>query len=543
MLIINYILLRILPPSTYNQFHMKIISILIILFTIQNSAFSQRLGILSVSSVGGTGDEYNTLPYTIPTNDGGFIIPLWSSSMSGPINYSCVADTFYGESLFEKYDATGTVIQWQKCYQRSLNQRIDYLFPIKNGWVLAGYSAATLYPNFITKHSVNDAVIWQKSYGQQAEILRDMKRTADSGFVMVMEVFGKKGDVDTAYGGGDIFVIKLDSNGNKQWTKVIGGTQEDDPTLIIPTPDGGMFITAMTMSNDIDCTSTDNAWKGGGYVVRLDKNGNIKWHLNMGATDGVVPFVYGCNNGKGGVVIAAGVDTGGGQVHHPIITTNYQGNMWVLNIDSTGHILWENCFGSRYGTYTNSVCLGKDGNVYVAGIADGRADGDVDISYGGNEAGWVIKVAINAGMLLGERVLGASNNAYCYTITPLLNGNIVATGTYGGGKGDLPNSLSGRSDVFVAILSPWTETVPSTSSKQSNMVVYPNPATNKFIVKISGQVSGKIFVTDLLGRLVLEMDVTQNETEMDARHLPQGTYFIAYKGKTGDLFINKIILQ
>jgi hypothetical protein len=65
----------------------------------------------------------------------------------------------------------------------------------------------------------------------------------------------------------DVYVVKLDANGNLQWTKTIGGEYFDwgGPSLI-QTSDGGYAIAGATGS-----------FGAGGldvYVVKLDKNGN-----------------------------------------------------------------------------------------------------------------------------------------------------------------------------------------------------------------------------------------------------------------------------
>jgi len=67
-------------------------------------------------------------------------------------------------------------------------------------------------------------------------------------------------------GGRDVYVIKLDANGNLQWTKTIGGTDWDVGHSLIQTSDGGYAIAGETYS-----------FGAGGkdvYVVKLDRNGD-----------------------------------------------------------------------------------------------------------------------------------------------------------------------------------------------------------------------------------------------------------------------------
>jgi hypothetical protein len=63
----------------------------------------------------------------------------------------------------------------------------------------------------------------------------------------------------------DVYVVKLDANGNLQWTKTIGGKDFDEGHSLIQTSDGGYAIAGSTKS-----------FGAGGYdvyVVKLDANG------------------------------------------------------------------------------------------------------------------------------------------------------------------------------------------------------------------------------------------------------------------------------
>jgi hypothetical protein len=74
-------------------------------------------------------------------------------------------------------------------------------------------------------------------------------------------------------GGADVYVVKLDANGNLQWTKTIGGKQMTGHSLI-QTSDGGYAIAGYHLllrrrRNDV-------------YVVKLDANGNLQWTKTIG---------------------------------------------------------------------------------------------------------------------------------------------------------------------------------------------------------------------------------------------------------------------
>ena len=91
-----------------------------------------------------------------------------------------------------------------------------------------------------------------------------------------------------AWGGAtfDFWIVKIDNNGNIQWQKCLGGSNHDQAYSIVQTNDGGYIVTGMTESNDGDVSKnhdntgiTSDIW-----VVKLDSNGNISWEKCLGGT-------------------------------------------------------------------------------------------------------------------------------------------------------------------------------------------------------------------------------------------------------------------
>jgi hypothetical protein len=92
-------------------------------------------------------------------------------------------------------------------------------------------------------------------------------QSSDGGYVVAgyTESFGA--------GGGDIYLVKLDSSGNVQWTKTIGGSDLDEAYSIIQSSDGGYVVAGGTKSF--------GAGKDDIYVVKIDANGNVCFSQNI----------------------------------------------------------------------------------------------------------------------------------------------------------------------------------------------------------------------------------------------------------------------
>jgi hypothetical protein len=71
-------------------------------------------------------------------------------------------------------------------------------------------------------------------------------------------------------GGDDMYVVKLDSSGNVQWTKTIGGSNWDEAYSIIQSSDGGYVVAGYT--------SSFGAGGSDFYVVKLAPDGTLGCH-------------------------------------------------------------------------------------------------------------------------------------------------------------------------------------------------------------------------------------------------------------------------
>jgi hypothetical protein len=121
-------------------------------------------------------------------------------------------------------------------------------------------------------------------------------------------------------GRNDIFVLKIDSAGNIQWARTIGGSDDDFGFGIIQTRDNGYAIIG----------STKSFGQGGYdiYFVKLDANGYLQWTRTIGADkDDGGYYIY--QDKDGSYLISALTYSFGG---------SYPGDILVAKLDSTGYV-------------------------------------------------------------------------------------------------------------------------------------------------------------------------------------------------------------
>ncbi len=129
-------------------------------------------------------------------------------------------------------------------------------------------------------------LVWQKNYGGSSfDRGKSVVQTQDGGYVIAGRSGSNDGDVTGHYGGiavPDYWVIKIDSIGNLIWEKNLGGTFSDIPEEMVATTDGGFVLIGSSGSFDTDVSANYGNWDY--WAVKIDSLGNIEWEKNLGGS-------------------------------------------------------------------------------------------------------------------------------------------------------------------------------------------------------------------------------------------------------------------
>lgn len=200
------------------------------------------------------------------TNDGGYV---FSGFMTGV--------GLGGEDIAViKTDANGNT-QWMKVYGGAGSEWGDYVEQTADGgYKVVGYTTsfgAGGYDIYVLKLDSSGNLQWSKTYGGAAGEGSSVwgisgKVTADGGFMICANT--------ASYGAGsnDYMLIKTDNNGALLWAKTYGGAGDDQPRFAIETKDHGFAVFGFTGSfgaGDIDA-----------YLVKTDSTGNMQWSKAYG---------------------------------------------------------------------------------------------------------------------------------------------------------------------------------------------------------------------------------------------------------------------
>jgi hypothetical protein len=393
-------------------------------------------------------------------------------------------------------------LQWQHCYGGSdAEQVLQYGFLTKtsDGGYCFVFGAMSQDSDVACNHRKFDLDIWvgklSPSFGLEwhrciggtsSDQPDCVKQTSDGGYIIAGYTSSNDGDISDTTDFNtwrkskiDAWAVKLDSLGNVEWDRRMGGSNDDELTSIVQTKDGGYIGAGYTWSND-------EIWRGqswvshgwaDAFVVKLDAKGNIQWRKLYGGVDdeGATSILQ---TSDGGYIFAGGANSrnGTGDVYgvHGDSTLDpiyhYNDDVWVVRLDTIGNMLWQKCYGGMGGETAFAMVAANDGG-YVLGAITDSADGDVSKHYWNPDDTkevdiWILMVD-SVGNLIWERTFGGTNNDRIASIVQTSDGGYAFCGTTTSSDGDVKSVYLSGPDIWIGGLSPqgdllWQETLGGT---------------------------------------------------------------------------------
>jgi hypothetical protein len=189
--------------------------------------------------------------------------------------------------------------------------------------------------------------------GYSNEIGKSIVQLTDSSYVMVGYTSS------TGVGGYDVFLVKADKNGALLWQKTIGGNDWDFAYSLQATTDGGFIIAGTTYS-----FGHGNA---DGYIIKTDANGNTTWTKTYGGLkDDEFKSVIQTADGNYAL-------TGYSKSYNDSL-----GDVWVFKIDLNGDSLLRKFYGGNKEDFGNEIIEHPNGNFYIAGATESFGLGMLD---------------------------------------------------------------------------------------------------------------------------------------------------------------------
>ena len=198
--------------------------------------------------------------------DGGFALAGYTTSFGdGSADIWLVRTDDEGEVIWSQtYGGDG----WDDCYSAIRTS--------EGGFALAGATNTGLDSGFnmyfVVTNEDGDVIISESYSELEWNGCYSVFQTADSGFILAGSTR------ESVLGPTDILLIKVNENGEEQWTQTFGGDGLDRCDTVIQTDDGGFLLGGYSESPDGD--------RGQGWVSKTDENGEEVWDNTVGGSSG-----------------------------------------------------------------------------------------------------------------------------------------------------------------------------------------------------------------------------------------------------------------
>ena len=498
------------------------------------------------------GTKRDELTAISQTTDGGYIIGGYSESNDGDVT-GHHGSTNGSDYWIVKLDGSGN-LQWQKSLGGTASDILITISQTSDGGYIAGghsnstdgdvtghHGLANTEDYWIVKLDSSGNLQWQKSLGgTQSEYLSTLSQTTD-GYILGGTSLSLDGNVTGHHGSQsfiDYWIVKLDASGNLQWQKSLGGTNDDILVTLSQTTDGGCIAGGYSLSNDGDVTGHHGTTSFRDYwIIKLNANGNQQWQKSLGGTNLDELATLSQTTDGGYIVGGSSVSTDGD------VTGNHGNSQdyWIVKLDGSGNLQWQKSLGGTAGDYLRTLNQTTDGNYIAAGNSYSN-DGDVTGHNGGalnKQDYWIVKLDAN-GNLQWQKSLGGTAGDYLETLNQTTDGNYIVAGNSDSNDGDVTghHGALNRQDYWIVKLG--TSTSVENIFNTNFLKIYPNPTTGIFTIKTTNE--GLLEILTLHGELIKREVITKNEIVINLPDLSKGIYLLRYISKS-EIQTNKIIIQ
>ncbi|UCG30040.1 MAG: hypothetical protein JSV53_11170 [candidate division WOR-3 bacterium] len=275
---------------------------------------------------------------------------------------------------------------------------------------------------WLLKLNAQGDTLWTRTYGgSQNDVGNKIIETSDHGYAILGETesFGT--------GNVDIWLLKTNGTGDTTWTRTYGGVGWEGASSVQQTPDGGYII--------VGSTASFGAGYADVYIIKTDADGITEWTRTYGGANWDGAFSVEVAAVGGYIVAGQTASSGAGNT-----------DAWLLRTDTTGDTLWTRTYGGSDADEFRSIAETSSDRIVLAGQTKSSGSGDFDV--------WLTEVDLG-GNVLWTRTYGGPLTEIGACIIELTNGYLVAGHTQSFGNGDYDIWLLRTNTIGDTI---WTQT-------------------------------------------------------------------------------------
>ena len=254
---------------------------------------------------------------------------------------------------------------------------------------------------WLAKADTNFNIIWQDVYGGSGqEMIRGGCLSHNGGIIEVGISASTDGDKEVSYGFHDDWAVNLNSDGSKNWIKTYGNAGVNEGGNIIQTSDGGYMLTASgqnRLPGNIYCEGHDETFFEA-WAIKLNIDGEIEWSKCFGGSYGdSFNHVVEIEDGYifTGVSMSYDGDLPG---HYGEVDDAY--DLWLVKTNKHGDIIWSKNYGGTDWDVPYKIFENTDNTNTILGITTSH-NYDVQGNNAPNNyyAVWMLKIDENGDMI------------------------------------------------------------------------------------------------------------------------------------------------
>lgn len=455
-----------------------------------NAANAQSATFNWAKGMGGTNDESGNAIAVDKTGNA-----YTAGNFSGTTTFDAsvpivIASKGANDVFITKHDASGSLV-WAKQIGGTSDDLVrgiaaddDYVYITGNynftcdfdpaGSTTLNLTSAGIGDIFVAKYEASSGnLVWAKSMGGASQDLGFAIAVDKDGYVFTTGNFAGSCDFDpgagttslSSKGSSDIFISKLDNNGNFDWAKSVGSTGADggvgiaidhmgDPII------GGSFVGTVDFDPAAAVNNFISFGSGDIFLSKYNSMGLMQWTKQIGGT-GSEYLEFLTSDKWGNVIYTARYQSGADfDPGSAIFNLTGSANVVVSKLNNNGDFVWAKKLGSL-GTSERSKSVAVDtfGSVYTIGEFDNTNDfdpssgtanltsaGGTDIFVSKLDSSGNYKWAVSFGGTNGEigNGIAVANDASVFT-----TGNFRGTSDFDPSTGSSNLTATGGSDIFV----------------------------------------------------------------------------------------------
>lgn len=253
---------------------------------------------------------------------------LWNKTYysNGYYSFGGIAEAIDGGYVFlsKKFQSSNTYLTKTNIYGDSIWSKPITLgdttgFSIKavsDGYVICGGSNEYVsYRAILIKIDSEGNRIWTKSFGNGGyNVFNSMDLTDDGGIILVGQSSTSFPEPD------DLYLVKVNGFGHQLWSRTFGGDGTDWGHSVKQTSDGGYIAFGVTQSF--------GDFNGDFYLVKTNSGGNEEWHK-----------IYGSSSPETGFCVVQASDNGYAMLGHISKAGYAASDMYLIKTNEFGDVI------------------------------------------------------------------------------------------------------------------------------------------------------------------------------------------------------------